>query len=128
MGIGAAIATGAGYYADSSSFLDPLLWRQDEAVQAGLHSNSVEFDGIKSRVIELPPDTEELDGIAIAKPVADQVVAALWVLVSGDVCQGNEVLLFLRQHNDGGAMDFNGASLCVAHDFGLQKLWRFDTS
>ncbi len=43
---------------------------EDEAVQPGLHSNPVEFDGIKTGVVELLPDAEELDGVPIAQPVA----------------------------------------------------------
>jgi hypothetical protein len=42
-----------------------LLGCEGKAVQAGLNSNPVEFDGIKLRVVEPFPDLEELDGVAI---------------------------------------------------------------
>ena len=73
VGIGAAVTSSLGDEAHGSGFLDPLLWREDEAVQAGLHSNPVEFDGIKIRIVELFPDAEKLDGIAIAQPIADHI-------------------------------------------------------
>lgn len=35
-----------------SGSLNPAFGCQGEAVQAGLHSNPVEFDGIETRVVE----------------------------------------------------------------------------
>jgi hypothetical protein len=54
--IRAAVAARPGGNTNSASFLDPLLGRQAETVQTRLNSNPVEFDGIKSRVIEPFPD------------------------------------------------------------------------
>ena len=69
MGVGAAVAPGFGLDADGARALDPLLRSQGEAVEPGLLSNPVEFDGIKIRVVDLLPDSEKLNGVAVAKPV-----------------------------------------------------------
>ncbi len=66
MGVSAAVAASARREAHRSGFFDPLLGREDEAVQSRLHPNPVEFDGIKIRVIEPLPDSEELHRIATA--------------------------------------------------------------
>jgi hypothetical protein len=63
-----------GHYADSKGLFDPLLWGKRETVEAGLHFNPVEFHGIKTRIVELFPNTEEFDGIAILYPVPDQII------------------------------------------------------
>jgi len=49
---------------------NPLLRGQGEAVQAGVNFNPVEFDGIKTRIIETFPDAEEFDRIAVSEPIA----------------------------------------------------------
>lgn len=49
---GAAVAASARTNAHRSCVLDPLLRREDEAVQAGLHSNPVKFDGIKRGIVK----------------------------------------------------------------------------
>jgi hypothetical protein len=41
-----------------------LAGSQRETVQACLFSKPVEFDGFKTRVIQVLPDAQELDGIA----------------------------------------------------------------
>ena len=52
------------------------------------------FDGIKTGVIDLLPDAEEVDGVAVAQPVKDEVVSALRILVSGDVGEADVVVPF----------------------------------
>ena len=69
----------------SAGFFDPMFWREDKAVQAGLAFNSVEFDGIKSWVMKLFPNTQEFNRIAVAQPVSYEVVAAFRVLEPGDI-------------------------------------------
>jgi len=72
----AAIAPGLGGDADLARVLSiPLLWREGEAVQAVAESNPVEFDGFKIQVVEPLPNSEELHGVAVAQPIADDVVA-----------------------------------------------------
>jgi hypothetical protein len=44
--------------------------------------------------VELLPDAEELDGVAVSKPVPDEVVRAISVFVSGDVSQADVSLCF----------------------------------
>ena len=75
----------------------------DKAIEAGLHSNPVEFDGIKTGVVDLLPKPEEFEGVAVAQPVADQVVAGVRVFVAGDVGQADVILVV-----DAGEADFAG--------------------
>ena len=82
MGIRAAVAPGLGLDAGSPCAFDPLLRREGETIEAGLHSNPVEFDGIKTGIIDLLPETEEFEGVAVAQPVADQVVAGVRIFVA----------------------------------------------
>ena len=121
MGIGPSVAAGAGRKANRSGFLDPLLRREDETVQARLHSNPVEFDGIKSRIIEPLPDTEEFYGASAAQPVANHIVRVVGVFEFGDVGQADDVLLVLRKHSDRGPLDFNGALFGFAHGVGARS-------
>jgi len=69
----AAVAPGLGLDAGRTGALDPLLRRERETVEAGLHFNPVEFDGIKTEVVDLLPETEEFEGVAVTQPVADEV-------------------------------------------------------
>jgi hypothetical protein len=115
VGVGAAVAASTGREAHRTGFFDPLLGREDEAVQPRLHPNPVEFDGIKTRVVEPLPDSEELHGIAIAQPVADHVVRVIWVLEPGDVGQADRVLPAPRKHGDVGAQNLDGAFSGFAH-------------
>lgn len=119
VGVGAAVAASAGNDANGSRFLDPVLWRENETVQSGLNSNSVEFDGIKIWVVEFFPDAEELDSVAIAQPVANEIVTALRVLEPSDVGEADEVLPILRNNRDGGSLNFNGDSFGFTHGIGL---------
>jgi hypothetical protein len=41
---------------------------QNKAVQTGLFSKPIEFDGFKIGVVELLPDAGKLDGVAVAQP------------------------------------------------------------
>lgn len=54
-----------------------------EPKRSRLHSNPIEFDGIKTGVVDLLPEAEELKCVAVAQPVANHVVAGGRVLVAG---------------------------------------------
>ncbi|MNQ61220.1 hypothetical protein D3C85_755310 [compost metagenome] len=88
---GAAITPGLGNQTDGGGLLDPLLGRQGEAVETGLLFKPVEFDGFKSRIIELLPDPQKLDGVPVAQPIADQVVGAIRILVAGNIGDADEL-------------------------------------
>jgi len=119
MGIGAAVAPGTGAESDGAGLLNPLLGGENEAVQSGLDSNPVEFDGIKTGVVKAFPDSEELDGAAAAEPVADDVVRVVGVLQFGNVSETEEVQALMRKYGDGGSLDLDGASFCVAHKLSI---------
>jgi len=78
----------------------------DKTIEAGLHSNPVEFDGIKTGIVDLLPETEELEGVAVAQPVADQVVTGIRVFVAVDVGEADVILVV-----DTGEADFAGEHL-----------------
>ncbi|MDD3248018.1 MAG: hypothetical protein PHF18_14395 [Methanosarcina sp.] len=95
MSVSAAVASCFGNDPNSSVLFDPLFGGQSKAVQTCLHSNPVEFDGIKIRFIELFPHTQEFHSISVSDPVADEVISMIRVLVPGDICQANVVRIFL---------------------------------
>ena len=101
--------------ADGPGSFDPLLRGEGEAVQARLHFNPVEFDGIKTRVVELFPDAEELDGVPVPQPVANEVVAGFGILMAGDVREADVVALLFRGDADGGSADGEGGGFGCAH-------------
>ena len=112
--IGASVASGFGLDADGAGALDPLLGGENKTIEARLLSNPIEFDGIKTGVVDLLPDAEELDGVAVAQPVKDEVVSALRILVSGDICEADVVVPF-----DAGDADFAGENFdLLAHGLG----------
>ena len=78
----------------------------DKTVEACLTFNPIEFDGIKTGIVDLLPEAEELDGVAVSEPVGDQVVRALRVFVAGDVGQVDVILVV-----DAGEADFAGENL-----------------
>jgi hypothetical protein len=106
--VSAAIAPSLRHDANGPRALNPLLRREDEAVQPGLNSNPIEFDGVKSRVVEPLPDAQELDGVPISEPVRDEVVGSLCVFETGDVGEANVVVLPLRHDADDDALNFDG--------------------
>ena len=79
----------------------------DKTVEAGLHSNPIEFDGIKTGIVDLLPQAEEFDGVAVAQPVADQVVAGVCVFVAGDVGQADVILVIHASEADFAGEDFD---------------------
>jgi hypothetical protein len=93
----------------------------DNSVQAGLHSNPVEFDGIKIGIVEPFPDAEEFIGIAVSEPVSHEVVGALGILVTCDVSDADVVLFLLRQHGDGDPLHIYDGLL--AFDHGLNPIF-----
>lgn len=123
VGKGAAVAAGLGPDANGAGFLNPLLGCESETVQAGLDSNPVEFDGIKLRVVQPLPNPEEFDGVAVAQPVADDVVRVVGVLEFGDVSKAQVVGSGTGLHGYHHALDFDDGFLGLAHDVGALAGW-----
>ena len=65
VGVGAAVAAGTRDETIGSGQVDPLLGREEETVPARLISNSLEFEGIKTGVVDAFPDAEEQDGVLV---------------------------------------------------------------
>ncbi|KZK74392.1 MAG: hypothetical protein A3K90_03820 [Pelodictyon luteolum] len=104
VGIGAPITSGPGLDGDGTGALNPLLRREREAVEPCLHSKPIEFDGIKPGIVDLFPESEELESVAVAQPVADQVVSRDDFSVAGDVGKADIILIV-----EAGEADFTPA-------------------
>ncbi len=77
VGEGAAIPPGTRRQATRIGESNPFLRRQEKAVPASLVPNSLEFDGIKTRVVNLLPHAEEENGVFVFQPLFDQRAAAI---------------------------------------------------
>lgn len=119
VGVSAAVASGVGNQPDGLCFLDPLFRGESEAVQPGLHFKPVEFDGIKTRVVELLPDAEKFHGVSVSDPVAHKIVGTVGVLDPGDVRKADEVLFLLGQNGDSGPLYLDGRFAVLSHGFSL---------
>lgn len=69
--------------------LDPSLGCEGEAVKARFFFKPVEFGGFKISVIQLLPNTQKLNGVAVSEPSTDQIIGSHCVLVAGDVCDAD---------------------------------------
>ena len=58
----AAVASRFGYYADCPGSFNPHLRRKDKRICSRFISKLVEFDHVKTGVVQLLPKTEERDG------------------------------------------------------------------
>ena len=92
VGEGAAIAAGHGGEADGMRGFDPLPGSQDKAVETGPVSKPLEFEGVKIGVVQPLPNTQKLNGIAVAHPVLNDMIRAIRFLVFGNVRQADVVL------------------------------------
>ena len=72
VGIRAAVPSGAGNQAFGAGPVNPGFGGQEKAVPSCLISNSLEFEGIKNRVVYLFPDAEEEDGVLVLEPLLNQ--------------------------------------------------------
>lgn len=72
VGVGASVTSGTGDQSNSSCQLDLLFCRHEKTIPARLISNSLEFEGIKTGVVDTFPDAEEQDGVFILEPLLDQ--------------------------------------------------------
>ncbi len=119
LGEGAAVAARARGDSYGSSFFEPLFWGKNEAVQTGLHSNPVEFDGIKTWVVKPLPDAEELDCAAAAQPIANYIVRVIGIFQFCNVGQAKEILLIVRENPDGCSLNFDSGAFGFAHVVGV---------
>ena len=108
VGEGAAVPARFCDEAPGMGLFDPLFGRERERVESGLFSKPVEFHGFKIRVVELFPDTEKLNGVAIPDPVPDQIVRAVRVLVPGNIRDADIILIVLHEHSDFPVKDIDG--------------------
>ena len=93
--------------------LDPLSWGEGEAVEAGLIFKGLEFETFKIWVVDLFPDPDEFEGVAISHPTVDErVIAKLF----RHVRERDEVVAVVRDDGDGRSLDFQAGALGLCHD------------
>ena len=102
VGVGAAITSGARDQSFGSGQVDPFLCREEETVPAGIISNSLEFEGIKTWVIDTFPNTEEQNGVLVLEPLLNQGAGS--VEVPHHVGERNIVTTRLSENADGCAL------------------------
>ena len=109
MCIGAAIPSGLGLDADGTRSLDPLFRCEREAVETSQLFHPVEFDGIKLGIVDLFPNAHEFESVAVAvaKPVANEIVAGLRIFVASNVGQADVILVVDTGEADFAAEDFD---------------------
>ena len=117
VGVGSSTVTpGARLKSNSSRGFDPLPGSQRKAVESGLLSKGLEFETFKIRIMDLLPNTNEFEGVAIAHPVVDKRIITKFFRHVG---QGYEIVIAARNDGDGGSLNLNGAFLGFAHRVGL---------
>src|SRR5471030_2810722 len=121
---GSTIATGLRDQPNRARPFYPSLCRHDEAVQACLVFNPIEFDGIKNGIIQALPETEELNGISVSHPILNDVVSPFTILVAGNVGQRDIVLLMMRQNCDAYALHGDGGFFVFAHGWNSVSFFR----
>jgi hypothetical protein len=57
--------------------VNPALGCQNKTVQPRLFSNPIEFDGIKTWVVQPLPKAQELNRVPIPHPILDEVIRPL---------------------------------------------------
>lgn len=115
MGVGATAPAGFGVQADGPGSLHPLGGRQRETVEARLGFKPLEFDRFEVRVVDLLPNPQKLNGVAIAQPpVENGLVAEAF----DHVGERDVILVVPRGVANRGALDCNAA---VFHEERLPK-------
>ena len=71
---------------------------------ACLISNSLEFEGIETTVVDALPDSKEEDGAFVLEPLLDEGSRA--IEVPHHVSERNVVAVRLRQDSNGCSLDF----------------------
>ena len=72
--------TGSRHKTLRTGYINPLLRGEVETVPPGFISNSLESGGIKIRVVDLLPHSEEEHRVLVFQPLLDESVSALKVL------------------------------------------------
>ena len=113
MGVGTtAITPGSGLKAYGVGGFDPFAGSKREAVQTGLISKGLEFETFKTGIVNLLPDSDEFERVAIPHPTVNQdVIAKLF----RHVREADKVLFLLGKDGDGRALNFDSGFLGLAH-------------
>jgi hypothetical protein len=112
MGVGATIASGSCSETNRVGLFHPLLDANLVAVQSSLTFNYGEFAIIKTRIEDGFPDAEELDSVAVAKPIGYEKVS---VLGPKHIREGNVIAILGGENRDVGSVHFDGGCFGFAH-------------
>ena len=113
VGVGAAtVATGFGLESDGTRGFDPLSGREGKAIQAGLVSKGFEFETFECWIVNLFPDADEFEGVAVAHPVVDEHIVPEFFRHVG---QRDEIARVIRNDSNGCPLDIDAVFLGFAH-------------
>ena len=85
---------------DGACAFDPLSRREHKAVQAGLTSKPLEFEGFEFGIVDVFPDTQKLDRIPVPQPILQNVVGPARIFKPCDVGNADVVIAFAGQESD----------------------------
>jgi hypothetical protein len=77
VGVSPPITSLRGHDADGVRFDDPLLRGQDKAVESGLLSKPLEFEGFEIGVVQLLPYPQKLHRTTVSQPVGNEEISIL---------------------------------------------------
>ena len=100
-----SIASGLGDDTFGVGLFHPLFDGKDETVQSGLVFNSLEFGGIKIRIVHLLPYAQKLDGILVTQPLFNKGGTVFHI--ADHVGQGDIILVIVRDDCHFCILDFN---------------------
>ena len=115
----AAVSTGTGNQAFGPGEFNPLLGREVKTVASGLISNSLEFGGIKMRVVDPLPYTKEQNSVFVLQPLFDERASA--VEVAHHVSERDVVAFGTGQYADLCSLDGDGDLFEFTHFFCASK-------
>jgi len=112
---GAAVAPSFRLKSDGTGCFDPFARGEGEAVEAGLIFKGLEFETFKIRVVDLFPDADEFEGVAVTHPTVDQHVIPKFL---GHVGEGDVVSAVLRDDGDGCSLNLYTGAFGFTHGAG----------
>lgn len=106
MCIGTSITACFGNHSHGLRLFNPLLCRDEEAIDTCISHNSLEFEGIKILIIELLPDPQKLQGVFTPKPILYDLTSIFQV--SDHICEIDIVIIFKSTQGNLNAIDMKG--------------------
>ena len=116
----AAITPGFGYNANRTGTIYPYLRRKDKSICPCIVFKLVEFDHVKTGIVQLLLKTEKCHGHLGTHPVPHNICRKVGILESGDIRKADVVLAVDFCDADDSIMDCQFR--CVLHRVSLVKV------